>query len=122
TNGTIFYDLDAKTRSVIHDFSSVASGLPNKFVRVAARYQNDGTLVAIRVFTSTSFNSVWLNPEGHVLHMDTTNNVLTVENEDGQGVAIDINSTTNFYFRTPSNLLSATTPLGTGTAFLTNLK
>jgi hypothetical protein len=38
-----------------------------KFVRVAARYQADGTLVATRVWASSQFNSVWVAPEGHVL-------------------------------------------------------
>ena len=79
TNGTIFYDVDAKTRNVVKDFSSVASTLTNKYVRVAARYQQDGTLVAVRVWASTSFNSVWLSPEGHVLHVDTTADVITTE-------------------------------------------
>lgn len=81
TNGTIFYDVDAKTHATIMNFSSIASTIGGKFVRVAARYQSDGSLVAVRMWASSSFNSVWLSPEGHVLHVNTTTNVITVENE-----------------------------------------
>src|SRR5439155_25852948 len=45
TNGTIFYDVDAKSRTVVKDFTGEAMSLPGKFVRIAARYQEDGTLV-----------------------------------------------------------------------------
>ena len=71
TNGTIFYDLDAKTRTVIKNFSTETS-LAGKFVRIAARYQEDGTLVATRIWASSQFNNVWLSPEGHVLHVNTS--------------------------------------------------
>ena len=54
TNGTIFYDLDAKTTTTIKDFSSVASGLVGKYVRVAARYQQNGTLVGVRIWRARS--------------------------------------------------------------------
>ena len=57
TNGTIFYDVDAKSHSVIKDFSS-ESNLPGKSVRIAARYQEDGTLVATRIWASSRFNNV----------------------------------------------------------------
>ncbi len=56
-NGTVFYDVDAKTRTVIKDFSSVAATLPTKYVRIAARYQVNGTLVAVRIFASSTFIS-----------------------------------------------------------------
>ena len=120
TNGTIFYDVDAKTRNVIRDFSSVASTLTNKYVRVAARYQEDGTLVAVRVWASTSFNSVWVSPEGHVLHVDTTNDVITVQKEDGTPAQVTIDANTQFFYRTPANALADTTPIGTGVSFLTS--
>jgi Domain of unknown function (DUF4382) len=121
TNGTIFYDLDAKTSSVIKNFSIVASTLTNKFVRVAARYQQDGSLVAVRIWASSSFAKVWLNPEGLVLHVNTSTNVLTVANEDGTAIPITVNGSTQFFFRTPYNAISDTKPIGTGTAFLSNL-
>jgi hypothetical protein len=121
TNGTIFYDLDAKTSSVIKDFSAEASTLPNKFVRVAARYQPDGSLVAVRIWASATFAKVWLNPEGMVLHVNTSTNVLTVANEDGTAVPITINGSTQFFFRTPYKATADAKPIGTGTAFLSNL-
>jgi hypothetical protein len=121
TNGTIFYDLDAKTTNVIKNFSAEASTLGGKFVRVAARFQQDGTLVAVRIWASTSFAKVWLNPEGHVLHVNTTTDVLTLSNEDGTGVPVSVNSSTQFFFRTPAKALADATPIGTGTGFLSNI-
>jgi len=83
-NGTIFYDLDAKTRTVIENFASESS-LAGRYVRIAARYQQDGTLVATRIYASDEFNNVWVSPEGHVLHVNTTSDMVTVENESGIG-------------------------------------
>jgi len=116
-NGTILYDVDAKTKTTIKDFSTVATTLPNKFVRVAARYQAGGVLVAVRIWASTSFQNVWVGPEGHVLHVDTTNNVMKVSDENGNPITIDIGSNTQFYFRTPQSAIADATPIGTGTAF-----
>jgi hypothetical protein len=121
TNGTIYYDVDAGTTATIMDFSSIASTIDGEFVRVAARYQSDGTLVAVRMWASTSFNSVWLSPEGHVLHVDNIGDVLTVENELGVGVPVAVTADTQFFFRTPASALADATPIGTGTAFLANL-
>ncbi len=117
-NGTIFYDLDAKTRNVIKDFSSVASTLDGKYVRIAARYQEDGTLVAVRIWASTAFNKVWLSPEGHVLHVDAATDIVTVANESGVGVPVTVDANTQFFFRTPADALADATPIGTGTGFL----
>lgn len=119
-NGTLFYDVDAKTVTTIKDFSSVSTTLAGKFVRVAARYQVNGTLVAVRVWTSTSFNSAWISPEGHVLHVNASTDVVTIENESGVGVPLTVNSNTEFFFRTPWNAVADATPIATGTSFLTN--
>ncbi len=119
TNGTIFYDVDAKTRTLIKDFSTEAS-VNGKFVRVAARYQEDGTLVATRIWASSEFNNVWLSPEGHVLHVNTSTDVMTVENESGRGVDLVVDANTQFFFRQPQSGLADATPIGTGTAFLTS--
>jgi hypothetical protein len=116
-NGSIFYDVDAKTRTIIKDFSTEMS-LIGKSVRIAARYQENGTLVATRIWASSQFNNVWLSPEGHVLHVDTGNNVLTVANETGRAVDLTIDGNTQFFFRQPANALADATPIGTGTAFL----
>ena len=120
TNGTILYDLDAKTQTVVKDFTAEAMSLPGKFVRIAPRYQVDGTLVAVRVWASSQFNNVWLSPEGHVLHVDTTTDVITVANESGVGVPVTVDANTEFFFRTPANAIADTTPIATGTAFLAN--
>ena len=119
TNGTIFYDVDAKTRTVIKDFSSESS-LSGKQVRVAARYQEDGSLVATRIWASSQFNNVWLSPEGHVLHVDAVNDIVTIENESGRGVPLTVDANTQFFFRQPQNAAADAMPIGTGTAFLTS--
>src|SRR5271167_855391 len=59
-NGTIFYDVDAKTKTVINNFAG-ESTLVGKSVRIAARYQENGTLVATRIWASSQFNNVFLN-------------------------------------------------------------
>jgi Domain of unknown function (DUF4382)/Domain of unknown function (DUF5666) len=119
TNGTIFYDLDAKTRTVIKDFSAESS-LPGKSVRIAARYQEDGTLVATRIWASSTFNNVWLSPEGHVLHVDTVNDVVTVTSESGGGIPLTVDANTQFFFRQPQNPAADATPIATGMAFIAN--
>ncbi|MBV8379754.1 MAG: hypothetical protein JO369_03175 [Paucibacter sp.] len=119
TNGTLFYDLDGKKDSTIKDFSSVSAALAaGNFVRVATRYQQDGSLVATRIWASSQFNTVWISPEGHVLRVNTNNNQILVADENGKPVRLQIAATTQFFFRTPDNALSDTTPIGTGTAFL----
>jgi len=117
TNGTLFYDVDAGTASKITSFSS-ETALAGKYVRIAARYQQDGTLVATRIWASSSFASVWLSPEGHVLHANTTNQTITVTNESGVPVPMLIDANTQFYLRQPWSAIADATPIGTGTAFL----
>jgi len=124
-NGTIFYDLDAKTHTTIFNFTAQATLLVGKFVRVAARYQVDGTLVAVRIWASSSFNTLWVNPEGHVLHVDTTANTLTVDNEIGGHVRLNVvdgANPTQFFFQTPANGQTDANAIGSGTAFLNNVK
>jgi hypothetical protein len=116
TNGTLFYDVDAGTVTSITSFSSLTS-LPGEYVRIAARYQQNGTLVATRIWASTSFASVWLSPEGHVLHANTTAQTITVTNESGVPVSMQITDTTQFYLRQPWSAIADATPIGTGTAF-----
>jgi hypothetical protein len=121
TNGTIFYDLDGKTTTTIKSFSAQASTLVNKFVRVAARFQQNGSLVAVRIWASSTFQNVFFNPEGFVLNVNTSTDVLTVTNEEGIAVPVTINGSTQFFFRTPSNATADATPIGTGPTFLSNL-
>ncbi len=119
-NGTIVYDVDGKTNTTVKSFTAENSTLSGKFVRVAARYQANGTLVAVRVWASSTFNSLWISPEGHVLHVNTNTDVVTVEDERGFGVPLTVNANTQFFFRTPSNAVADATPIGSGTTFLTN--
>jgi hypothetical protein len=118
-NGTIFYDLDAKTRTVIDNFSAESS-LVGRYVRIAARYQQDGTLVATRIYASNEFNDVWVSPEGHVLHVNTTSDMVTVENESGIGVPLLVNSDTQFFVREPYDPSVDSKPIGSGPAFLSS--
>jgi hypothetical protein len=102
--GTIFWNLDASVgsqRTVISNFQSVASILsqPGEFVRVQARYQAGGTLVAVRVWASTSFSKVFVSPEGHVLNVDAGAGTFTITTETGApSPAITVNSNTEFTF------------------------
>ena len=118
-NGTLFYDMEAHTHSRITDFSSVASDLTGKFLRITARFQVDGSLVAVRIWVSSSFNTVWLSPEGHVRHVLSSS--LIVDNEDGLPITVDVNGNTQFFFRAPENPGSDANPICTGTSCLTNL-
>ncbi|HTP40756.1 MAG TPA: DUF4382 domain-containing protein [Steroidobacteraceae bacterium] len=119
TDGTLFYDMDTGTESTVTDFSSVAAVLAaGEYVRVASRYQADGKLVAVRIWASSSFNKVWLSPEGHVRHINAANNQISVDNEDGLPVLVDINNATQFFFRTPQDAQADATPIGTGTDFI----
>jgi len=119
TNGTIFYDLDAMTTTVIKDFSTEGS-LVGKSVRIAARYQENGTLVATRIWASSEFNNVFLSPEGHVLHVDATNDVIAVATETGGAVDLVVDDNTQFFFRQPQNGAADAMPIGQGKTFLTN--
>ena len=122
TNGTLLYDVDTHTRTTIMNFANLPT-LVGAQVRIAARYQADGKLVATRIWASNAtnaFNSVWASPEGHVLHVDSTNNIVTVENEEGQGIPLTFNANTQFFFRTPQSAQADSTPISTGTELLSS--
>ena len=120
THGTIFHDVDARTSTTITSFSSVASGLAGKYVRLTARYQQDGSLVAVRVWASTDFNKLWVSPEGHVLHVNASTDTIVVDNAAGVPVPVTIDSGTQFFFRQPANPAADAAPIGTGPSFLAN--
>ena len=125
SNGTLVYNLDGSSPdapATLKDFSSVAATLPTQYVRVAGRYQlssGQPVLVAARLWYSATFNKVYQGPEGHVLAVDTSANTITVENELGVGVPMQVTAGTQFFFRTPAKALADATPIGTGTSFLT---
>ena len=119
-NGTIFYDVDAKTSTTITNFSTLAATLDGKYVRVAARYQEDGSLVAVRIWASSEFDDVWMSPEGHVLHVDAASGVITVSNESGIPVPLTVDANTKFFFRRPADGAEDAAAIGTGPGFLTD--
>ena len=119
TDGTIVYDVDTGTRTVVKDFSTLTT-LVGKQLRFAARYQQDGSLVAVRIWASDQFDRVWLSPEGHVLHVDPSTDVVTIQNGSGIGVPVQVDANTQFFFRQPWNPAADATPIATGTAFLAN--
>ncbi len=117
TNGTIVYDVDNDdARTVVN--SAFPSALAGKFVRVAARYQQDGSLTAVRVWYSSTFANVWLSPEGHVLSVDDAAGTLTIESEDGTPQQVLIGADTLFYFRKPQNPSVDAASIGQGPGFL----
>ena len=59
-----------------------------------------------------------MSPEGHVLHVNTTTNIIDVENEIGVGVPCD-GVTNNTVFYSGATQISTT---GAGIAFLTNIE
>jgi hypothetical protein len=120
TNGTIFTDVDAKTVTTLKNFSTLAQALVNRFVRVTARYQEDGSLVAVRIWASNTFNDIWKSPEGHVLHVDSVNDLITVSNESGGSVPVTVTANTQFFFRTPANGAADADAIAVGTSFLAN--
>jgi hypothetical protein len=115
TNGTLFYDLDGGGSSSIKSFSNVAGLAAGKYLRIAARYQQNGTLVATRVWSSSTFNSVSVSPEGHVLQVNPAGNDIMVTSEKGTPVQVNVNANTQFYYH------GGTTAIGSGTAFLSNI-
>ncbi|MDE2294300.1 MAG: hypothetical protein KGL36_02465 [Gammaproteobacteria bacterium] len=119
TDGTIVYDVDAGTHTVVGNFSTLASRVGEQ-MRIAARYQPDGSLVAVRIWTSKQFDSVWLSPEGHVLHVDPSTDVITIQNGSGIAVPVLVDANTQFFFRQPWNPAADAMPIATGTAFLAN--
>jgi hypothetical protein len=110
TNGTIYRDLDAGTSEVIKDFSHQSAALVGKQLRIAARYQSNGSLVATRLWASSDFAKIRVSPEGHVLHVDPVAGRIVVANEAGRPIPVTVNSATEF--------VVGSTTVGTGTAFL----
>ena len=109
TNGTIIRNLDSATPGVVvksftdQSLGSLLNpGLPQTaYLRIAARYQPDGSLVATRIFASdTAFDKVWVSPEGHVLHVHPQRNTVTITGDSGQPQDIIIDPfTTQFSFK-----------------------
>lgn len=109
-NGTEFYDVDAGSGMTASNFAALAGLTPGRFLRISARYQADGSLVATRIWASDAFASVWSGPEGHVMQVDANAGTLTVEDESGKPVQVQTDASTEFDYRG--------TQVATGNAFL----
>jgi len=109
-NGTAFYDLDAGTTMTVSNFAALAGLSAGRFLRISARYQSDGSLVAARIWASDSFSSVWSGPEGHVTRVDASSGTLEVDDGSGDPVKVQTDANTEFDYHG--------TPIATGSAFL----
>ncbi|MGH8261171.1 MAG: hypothetical protein ACREUG_15925, partial [Steroidobacteraceae bacterium] len=115
-NGTLFHDVDTKSGpTAVKSFASLAGLTNGAYVRIQARYQQDGTLTATRVWASSTFNGVWVSPEGHVFDVNPAAGTILVSTESGIPVQVDITNGTNFYFHGGTQALNAS---GAGLAFL----
>ena len=109
-NGTEFYDNDAGTSMTVSNFAALAGLAPGRFLRISARYQADGSLVATRIWASDAFVSVWSGPEGHVTQVNANAGTLAVEDGSGNAVEVHTDAKTEFDYHG--------TPIATGSAFL----
>jgi len=116
TNGTLFFDLD--TPAGVPTILSVAPALlsAGKYAKVQTRFQNDGSLYAVRVWFSADQTKLpKFTPEGHVVGVDLTAGTVLVLNGDGRPTLIQVNDATQFFFQ------GATTAIGSGKAFLSKV-
>lgn len=109
-NGTEFTDLDAGTSMTVSSFAALAGLSPGRYLRISARYQADGSLVATQIWASDTFAGVWSGPDGHVTQVDPTDGTLKVEDASGKPVEVQTDSRTEFDYNG--------TPIATGSAFL----
>lgn len=109
-NGTMVYDLDSNTEVTVSNFAAAAALTAGRYLRIEARFQPSGGLVATRLWVSSQFQSVWQSPEGHVRQIDREKGTLTIENEAGHLQTVDVTDSTEFDFQGHA--------IGSGTAFL----
>jgi hypothetical protein len=111
-NGTQFYDLDSGGSSTVSNFAALSGLTAGRQLRVEARFQADGSLVATRIWASNSFQTVWTSPEGHVTQVDANAGSLTIEDETGHSIQVQIDANTEFDFNG--------IPIGSGSSFLSS--
>ncbi|HET9107698.1 MAG TPA: DUF5666 domain-containing protein [Steroidobacteraceae bacterium] len=109
-NGTEFHDLDAGTSMTVSNFAALAGLAPGRFLRISARYQADGSLVATQIWASDAFSSVWSGPDGHVTQVNASDGTLKVEDASGKSVEVQTDASTEFDYNG--------VPIATGSAFL----
>lgn len=116
TNKTLFYDLDATPVNPVASTTVPAGLTVNKYAKVTARYQDDGSQWAARVWYSADASKLptW-TPEGHVVKVDALNKAITVLSDTGTPMKFSVADTTQFFFH------GGTTAIGSGSAFLSNV-
>lgn len=113
-NQTLFYDLDAAPGASAASAMVPAGLTAGKFAKAAARFQNDGSLTAVRVWFSADAAKLDRGtPEGHLVRVEPA--AIRVLTEDGRPVTIGIEAGTTFTFQ------GGPAPIGTGPGFLTHL-
>ena len=95
--GAWFFDADTKT---LGSFAGLAAG---KNALVSLRMQPDGSLWAVRVWYGANPLPGW-TPEGHVVGVDRTNNLLKLSTNALLPRTIAIDADTTFTFRTAQAL------------------
>lgn len=121
TNGSLFYDLDAVPVAPVTSTTLPSNLTSGKFVRIAARYQGNGSLMAVRVwYTADESKLRRFSPEGHVVSVDTTNDTFDVIWSPAAGgpltlTTVTVDSGTNFFFHGGS-------AIGSGASFLANIQ
>ena len=105
--GAWFFDADTKT---LGSFAGLAAG---KNALVSLRMQPDGSLWAVRVWYGANALPGW-SPEGHVVGVDRTNNLLRISTNASAPRTIAIDADTTFTFRTDQSI-------GTGQAILADI-
>lgn len=98
-NGTQFNDLDAGTSVTVSSFAALAGLEAGRYLRISARYQPDGSLVASQIWASGDFSNVWAGPEGHVTQVDAGAGTLAVEDAAGHPVQVQTDANTEFYYQ-----------------------
>jgi hypothetical protein len=116
---TCFYDLDQAPVSALSSNNVPSTLVPGLDVACSARYQDDGSLVAVRVWYTAAAGTLpsW-TPEGHVAKVDAANGILYVLDPSGNAVPYTISQTTRWFWKgDPSTDISG----GQGLAFLPNV-
>nr|WP_320131544.1 DUF4382 domain-containing protein [uncultured Holophaga sp.] len=113
---TVFFNLDSDPAQATASFSVPSTLNAGKYVRVAARFQSDGTQKARRVwYASSAATLVNAYREGHVVKVDTDSKLLYVRGSDAVVQAWRIDADTAYY------LQGGSTAIATGTDFLSSV-
>jgi hypothetical protein len=118
--GTACTDLDTGDQETLRSFAPAAGAGPGRYVRVAARAQGDGSLVAVRIWTGSALAQVRAGAEGHLLGTDLAAGTLTVADPAGTAT-LQVAPTTRFFLRAPGVPGADAAAIGAGAGFLADL-